>query len=194
MGSDPLGSGFGPTLGDPPREMRKAGLPPDLIWDVMRSVLDSLTYMQCGGGAGFKGFVLLLLKAYEIKLLNGQPRHPQTRGLVEKHNCTLKRKLQTWIQNSGCTKLDNGFTELVGYAITHHYPTLEYLATGRTRFVDTHTFDNHLHRVGVPRLERGSNRGEPTPLALASRCGSVVRSSTLGSVRRRRIPQGSTTK
>ena len=37
----------------------------------------------------------------------------------------------------------------------------------------THTFDNHSHRAGVSRLERGSNHGESTPLTLASRCGSV---------------------
>ena len=36
-----------------------------------------------------------------IKVLNGRPRHPQTQGLVEKHNSTLKRKLQAWIQDSG---------------------------------------------------------------------------------------------
>ena len=34
------------------------------------------------------------------------------------------------------TKLDNGFTELIGYAIAQHYPTLEYLSTGRTTFVE----------------------------------------------------------
>ena len=35
------------------------------------------------------------------------------------------------------TKLDNGFTELIDYAITQHYPTLEYLSTtGRTTFME----------------------------------------------------------
>ena len=35
------------------------------------------------------------------------------------------------------TKLDNGFTELIDYAITQHYPTLEYLSTtGRITFVE----------------------------------------------------------
>ena len=35
------------------------------------------------------------------------------------------------------TKLDNGFTELIDYAITLHYPTLEYLlTTGHTTFVE----------------------------------------------------------
>ena len=37
----------------------------------------------------------------------------------------------------------------------------------------THTFGNHTHRAGVPRLERVSNCGEPTPLTLTLRCGSV---------------------
>ena len=35
------------------------------------------------------------------------------------------------------TKLDNGFTELIDYAITQHYPTLEcFSTTGRTTFVE----------------------------------------------------------
>ena len=35
------------------------------------------------------------------------------------------------------TKLDNGFAELIDYAITHHYPTLEFLlTTGCSTFVE----------------------------------------------------------
>ena len=35
------------------------------------------------------------------------------------------------------TKLDNGLTELLDYAITHHYPTLRFLSTtGPTPFVE----------------------------------------------------------
>ena len=59
------------------------------------------------------------------------------RNFNKKHNSTLKRKLRAWVQNSGGTKLDNGFTELINYAITHRYPTLEFLSTtGCTRFVE----------------------------------------------------------
>ena len=58
--------------------------------------------LQCDNGTEFKDTVLLLLKKYGIKVLNGRPRHPQTQGLVEKHNSTLKRELQAWIQDSGC--------------------------------------------------------------------------------------------
>ena len=53
--------------------------------------------LQCDNGTEFNDTVLLLLKKYGIKVLNGRPRHPQTQGLVEKHNSTLKRKLQAWI-------------------------------------------------------------------------------------------------
>ena len=49
--------------------------------------------LQCDNGTEFKDTVLLLLKKYEIKELNGRPRHP-AQGLVEKHNRTLKRKPQ----------------------------------------------------------------------------------------------------
>ena len=42
-----------------------------------------------------------------------------------------------------------------------------------TRRSLTHTFDNHSHPAGVPKLERGSNYGEPTLLTSASRCGNM---------------------
>ena len=45
------------------------------------------------------------------------------------------------------TKVDNGFTELIDYAITQHYPTLEYLSTtGRTTFVED-TTRKYLHTI-----------------------------------------------
>ena len=58
----------------------------------------------------------------------------------------------------------------------------------------THTFDNHSHRAGVPRLELAPITGS-LPRSLRPHDVVVwVRSSAQGSVRRRRIPQGSTTK
>ena len=57
----------------------------------------------------------------------------------------------------------------------------------------THTFDNHSHRAGVPRLELAPIMGS-LPHSLRPHDVVVwVRSSAQGSVRRR-IPQGSTTK
>ena len=48
------------------------------------------------------------------------------------------------------TKLDNGFTELIDYAITHRYPTLEFLSTtGRTTFVEdmTRKYEHVIQRT-----------------------------------------------
>ena len=39
--------------------------------------------IQCDNGTEFKGVLLILLKQYGIKILNGRLRHPQTQGLVE---------------------------------------------------------------------------------------------------------------
>ena len=50
----------------------------------------------------------------------------------------------------------------------------------------THTFDNHMHRAGVPRLERGPNHGGPAPLTLASRCGLCGSALSPGRVYARR--------
>ena len=60
-------------------------------------------------------------------------------------------------------------------------------------FHTTRTFDNHSHRAGVPRLELAPIMGS-LPRSLWPHDVVVwVRSSAQGSVRRRRIPQGSTT-
>ena len=70
--------------------------------------------LQCDNGTELKDTVLLLLKKYGIKVLNGRPRHPQTQGLVEKHNSTLKQKLQAWIQDSGgCRHWAQALPEIV---------------------------------------------------------------------------------
>ena len=39
--------------------------------------------------------------------------------------------------------------------------------TNQTLSCLTHTFDNHSHRAGVPRPERGSDHGEPMSAAVA---------------------------
>ena len=54
------------------------------------------------------------------------------------------------INSTDGTKLDNGFTKLIGYAITHHYPTLEFLSTtGRTTFVEdmTRKYEHDIQRT-----------------------------------------------
>lgn len=48
-------------------------------------------------GAEFKGVLLILLKKYGVKIINGRPRHPQTQGLVEQANGVMKTKLRCWL-------------------------------------------------------------------------------------------------
>jgi len=55
--------------------------------------------MQMDNGAEFKGAVLLLLRRHGIHVINGNPRHPQSQGLVEQANGTLKKRLATWVED-----------------------------------------------------------------------------------------------
>jgi len=52
--------------------------------------------LQCDNGREFKGILLILLQKHEIKVRNGRPRTPQTQGLVEQANGTMKTKLRAW--------------------------------------------------------------------------------------------------
>ena len=61
----------------------------------------SATYITMRQWLGIQGYCTFMLKKYGITVLNGRPRHLQTQALVEKHNSTLKRKLQAWIEDSG---------------------------------------------------------------------------------------------
>jgi len=52
--------------------------------------------LQCDNGREFKGILLFLLKRHGIKVQNGRPRTPQTQGLGEQANGTMKTKLRAW--------------------------------------------------------------------------------------------------
>lgn len=51
--------------------------------------------IQCDNGREFKGVLLVLLKEYGFKVINGRPHTPQTQGLVERANGTKKSKIRT---------------------------------------------------------------------------------------------------
>jgi len=55
--------------------------------------------LQCDNGVEFKGVLLILLKKYGIKIINGRARHPQTQGLIEQANGVVKTKLRFWLAN-----------------------------------------------------------------------------------------------
>jgi len=52
------------------------------------------SYRCCDNGTEFKGEVLQLCQRNGINVINGSPFHPQSQGLVESANKTLKRRLQ----------------------------------------------------------------------------------------------------
>ena len=63
--------------------------------------------IQCDNGTEFKGVLLILLKKYGVKILNGRPRHPQTQGLGEQANGVMKTKLHCWLEEHP----DQGWTD-----------------------------------------------------------------------------------
>lgn len=52
--------------------------------------------LQCENSREFKGVLLVLLKNYSVKIINGSPQHPQTQGLVEQANGIMKKELSPW--------------------------------------------------------------------------------------------------
>jgi len=57
--------------------------------------------LQCDNGREFKGVLLILLKRYGVKVINGRPRTPSTQGLVEQANGTVKTRLRAWKEDTG---------------------------------------------------------------------------------------------
>ena len=56
--------------------------------------------IQCDNGREFMGAVTTLLESQGILFVNGRARHPQSQGLVEKGNGTVKSIISSWeIQN-----------------------------------------------------------------------------------------------
>ena len=51
--------------------------------------------IQSDNGREFKEVLETLLKEHGIKIINGQPRSPQTQGAVEQSNSVVKSKLRT---------------------------------------------------------------------------------------------------
>ena len=50
--------------------------------------------LQCDNGGEFKGVLLILLRKYGIKVINGRPRTPTTQGFIEQANGTVKRRMR----------------------------------------------------------------------------------------------------
>ena len=59
---------------------------------------------QIDNSKEFKGAYLLLLKRFNIQIVHGRPRRPQTQGLVEQANSIAKIKLAAYLKKISTTK------------------------------------------------------------------------------------------
>ena len=57
--------------------------------------------LQCDNGREFKWVLLILLKRYGVKVINGRPQTPSTQGLVVQANGTAKTRLPAWKEDFG---------------------------------------------------------------------------------------------
>jgi len=56
---------------------------------------------QCDNGREFQGVLLILLKRYGVKVINGRLQTASTQGLVEQANGTVKIRLRAWKEDTG---------------------------------------------------------------------------------------------
>jgi hypothetical protein len=56
--------------------------------------------LQCDNGRELKGVLLILLKKYGVKVINGRPHTPSTQGLMEQANGTVKTRLRAWKEDT----------------------------------------------------------------------------------------------
>lgn len=59
-------------------------------------IYGAMNILQSDNGSEFKGVCLELVKSFGIRVINGRPRTPQTQGLVEQANGTVKTRINAW--------------------------------------------------------------------------------------------------
>jgi hypothetical protein len=69
--------------------------------------------LQCDNGGEFKGAVKVLMKEYGIAIIRSRPQHPQTNGVVESGNGTLKTRLEKWMIDNQSTKWTTGLLSTI---------------------------------------------------------------------------------
>ena len=65
------------------------------------AVLGVFEVLQSDNGSELKGACLELMRRYGIKVINGRPRTPRTRGLIEQANASVKNKINSWKRDHG---------------------------------------------------------------------------------------------
>lgn len=68
--------------------------------------------------------MLILLRKYGIKLINGAPRSPQTQGLVEKGNDEVEKKITKWKLDHGTNKWHYSLVEVALQINSQYHRTI----------------------------------------------------------------------
>jgi hypothetical protein len=68
--------------------------------------------------------LLILLRKYGIKLINGAPRSPQTQGLVEKGNDEVEKKITKWKLDHGTNKWHYSLVEVALQINSQYHRTI----------------------------------------------------------------------
>src|SRR6266487_2339324 len=72
------------------------------LFDLFHFIGSSPTILQSDNGKEFCAEVIKeLMGMWQVKIINGRPRHPQSQGLVEHANGLLQQKLGKWKENTG---------------------------------------------------------------------------------------------
>lgn len=75
-------------------------------------IVGPIKTLQFDNGGEFKGALLLLLRRHGIRIVNGSPYHPQSQGVVERFNETLRNRLRAWMADNHTTEWANGLIEV----------------------------------------------------------------------------------
>ena len=74
-------------------------------------VFGPVRILQMDNAAEFKGVLLYLLRRHGIKIINGNPRHPESHGLVEQGNGVVRSRLAAWMEENDTEHWATGLVE-----------------------------------------------------------------------------------
>jgi len=68
--------------------------------------------LQADNGKEFKGALLILLRKWGIRVMNGAPRSPHVQGLVEQGNSVVKQKIRAWKKDNNSKEWVYGLVDI----------------------------------------------------------------------------------